>query len=177
MTMRVLRSLAVGAVGALSLVAAACGERGPLRPEIRLAAGEFMLRISTDPMPPHARESQRWRVVVTNRETSEPIQTGEGRIFATSRDGRSIWDGLVKGEEVGTYYGNLSFLTAGEWAMAVQFRADSAQPLDRVDWIQEVRAERPLGAEGQQIAPPTSQPRPSPSDTTGPVITPPSSGS
>ena len=100
MTTRVLRSLAVGAVGALSLVAAACSERGPLRPEIRLTAGDYSMRISTDPMPPHARERQRWRVVVTSRETNQPIQGGEGRIFSTSRDGRSIWDGLVKGEEV-----------------------------------------------------------------------------
>ena len=159
MTPRVLRSLALGAVGALSLVAAACGDRRPLRPEIRLSAGDFIMRISTDPMPPHARERQRWRVVVTDKETNQPIQNGEGRIFATSHDNRSIWDGLVKGEEVGTYYGNLSFLTSGEWAMAVQFRGDSARPLERVDWLQEVRPERPLGAE---ISTPTSTPTPPP---------------
>lgn len=158
MTSRVLRSIAVGAIGALSLVAAACAERGPLRPEIRLMAGEYAMRISTDPMPPHARERQRWRVVVTDRETNQPIQSGEGRIFATSRDNRSIYDGFVKGEEPGTYYGYLTFLTAGEWAMAVQFRSDSTLPLEKVDWIQEVRPERPLGAEFQDSAAATPAP-------------------
>ena len=107
----------------------------------------FVFTISTDPMPPFARERQRWRVVVLDRTTRQPIQHGEGRIFATRRDGTSEWDGFAKGEEVGTYYGFLDFLTAGEWAMAVQFRTDSTLPLQRVDWIQEVRPERPLGAD------------------------------
>ena len=71
---------------------------------------------------------------------------GFNRIFASSREGSNTWDGFQKGEEVGTFYGYLNFLTAGEWAMAVQFRTDSTLPLQRVDWIQEVRPERPLGS-------------------------------
>lgn len=147
MTTRVRRLLAVGALALAPLAAAACD--GPTRrpPELRLQSDSFVFTISTDPMPPFARARQRWRVVVLDRNTRQPIQVGEGRIFATSRDGLSEWDGFAKGEEVGTYYGNLDFLTSGEWAMAVQFRADSTLPLQRVDWIQEVRPERPLGAD------------------------------
>ena len=147
MTARVRRLLAVGALALAPLAAVAC--EGPARrpPELRLQSDSFVFTISTDPMPPFARERQRWRVVVHNRDTRQPIQQGEGRIFATSRDCTSEWDGFAKGEEVGTYYGYLDFLTSGEWAMAVQFRTDSALPLQRVDWIQEVRPERPLGAD------------------------------
>ena len=146
MTARVRRLLAVGALALAPLAAVAC--EGPARrpPELRLQSDSFVFTISTDPMPPFARERQRWRVVVLDRDTRQPIQQGEGRIFANSRDGTSEWDGFAKGEEVGTYYGRLNFLTAGEWAMAVQFRADSTRPLQRVDWIQGVLPERPLGS-------------------------------
>lgn len=133
------------AVGAFALVAVACGERQALKPEIRLSSEEYTFRISAERMPPSAREDNRWRVDVTDRETRQPVQNGEGRIFATSHDGVNAWDGFVPGEEPGVYYGTLSFLTSGEWAMAVQFRTDSTRPLQRVDWVQEVLPERPLG--------------------------------
>jgi hypothetical protein len=146
-TARVRRLLAVGALALAPLAAVAC--EGPARrpPEIRLLSDSFVFTISTDPMPPSARERHRWRVVVLDEKTRQPIQSGEGRIFASSHDGLSTWDGFAKGEEVGTYYGYLDFLTSGEWAMAVEFRADSTLPLQRVDWIQEVRPERPIGAD------------------------------
>lgn len=147
MTHRVRRLLAVGALALAPLAAAAC--EGPARrpPELRMQTDSFVYTISTTPMPPSARERHRWRVVVQNKTTGQPIQQGEGRIFASSRDGLSTWDGFAKGEEVGTYYGYLDFLTAGEWAMAVEFRTDSMLPLQRVDWLQEVRPERPVGAD------------------------------
>ncbi|HEY0970563.1 MAG TPA: hypothetical protein VGE02_06270 [Gemmatimonadales bacterium] len=118
-----------------------------------MTTDDFVFRISSEPMPPYAREPHRWRVIITDRETRRPIENGEGRIFASSRDGASTWDGFRKGEEIGTYYGNLNFITAGEWAMAVQFRTDSTLPLQRVDWLQGVLPERPLGAESAGAAP------------------------
>jgi hypothetical protein len=148
------RRLAVVASALLIAVAAACADRQAQRPEIRLTTDDFIFRISSEPMPPYARESHRWRVIVLDRETRRPIENGEGRIFANSRDGTSTWDGFAKGEEVGTYYGRLNFLTAGEWAMAVQFRTDSALPLQRVDWIQGVLPERPVGADSTEAARP-----------------------
>ncbi|HEU4628669.1 MAG TPA: hypothetical protein VFS08_02960 [Gemmatimonadaceae bacterium] len=143
MTRRAVRPLAAAA--ALLLVAA-CGAPQPRSPEIRLSTEDFTFRISADTMPPFAREASRWRVVVTDRETQQPVENGEGRIFATSHDNANTWNGFEKGDEVGTYYATLRFITAGEWAMAVQFRADSTRPLQRVDWIQEVRPARPLGS-------------------------------
>ena len=140
------RALRPMALGATLLLVAACAAPQPQSPEIRLSTEDFTFRISADTMPPFARERIRWRVVVTDRETRQPVQDGEGRIFATSHDNANTWDGFAKGEEVGTYYGTLNFITAGEWAMAVQFRTDSTRPLQRVDWVQEVRPERPLGS-------------------------------
>jgi hypothetical protein len=142
MIARACRSLAVGAA---ALLAVACTERQALKPEIRLTSADFTFRVSAERMPPAAREDDRWRVEVTDRESRQPVQGGEGRIFATSHEGTNSWDGFTPGEEPGVYYGTLSFLTAGEWAMAVQFRADSTKPLQRVDWVQEVMPERPLG--------------------------------
>jgi hypothetical protein len=33
-------------------------------------------------------------------------------------------------------------VTAGDWAIAIQFRRDSTKPLERIDWMQQVRGER-----------------------------------
>jgi hypothetical protein len=109
-------------------------------PGIRMTSTTFQFRASAEPMPPRARERTRFRVVVRDRETGEPVEGGEGRVFASSRDGASAWDILVPGEELGTYYANLNFITAGDWAMALQFRRTEDDPLERVDWMQDVMA-------------------------------------
>lgn len=132
----------VGRLGLMAaVVALAACDRGPRVVELRQFTEHYTLRVSAQPSPPRAREDARFRVVVLDKETNQPIQNGEGRIFATSRDGKSIWDGFAKGEEVGTYYGTLNFLTSGTWAMAIQFRRDSTLPLERVDWMQEINSE------------------------------------
>jgi hypothetical protein len=130
------------AAAALALAGAACqgGERAPA--ELRQFTENLVIRVSSDPQPPRAREAIVWKIVVRDKETGQPIENGEGRIFATSRDGASTWDGLEPGPELGTYYGRLRFVTAGEWAVAIQFRKDSTQRLERVDWMQDVRGAR-----------------------------------
>ena len=127
----------------LALVVLALGCSGTKRaPGISLISETFAFRVSSEPMPPHARERNIYKIVVLDRKTNQPIEKGEGRIFATSRDAVNIHDGLEPGPEVGTYYGTLNFITAGDWAVAVQFRRDSTQRLERIDWMQDVRAER-----------------------------------
>ena len=120
----------------------ACNSSNQRAPGISLISESFNFRVSSDPLPPHARERNVYKIVVLDRKTNQPIENGEGRIFATSRDAVNIWDGLAPGPEVGTYYGTLNFITAGDWAVAVQFRRDSTQKLERIDWMQDVRAER-----------------------------------
>ena len=109
--------------------------------DLRQWTDDYTFRISTDPMPPRARERIAFKVVVQDKESRQPIEKGEGRIFATSKDRKNIWDVLEPTAEPGTYRATLSFLTAGDWAVAIQFRRDSTQKLERVDWMQTVKPE------------------------------------
>lgn len=120
-----------------SAAGVACGPNQRLY-ENRQWSDNFAFRITVEPSPPRAIEDAKYRIVVQDKKTGEPIETGEGRIFATSQDGANTDDGLAKGKEVGTYYGRLFFPTSGDWAVALQFRRDSAQRLERVDWVQTV---------------------------------------
>jgi hypothetical protein len=120
------------------LVAVACGP-SQKNTDLRQWTDDLTFRISTDPMPPRAREKIAFKVVVQDKESRQPIEKGEGRVFATSRDGKNVWDVLEATPEPGTYRASLSFLTAGDWAVAIQFRRDSTQKLERVDWMQTVK--------------------------------------
>ncbi|MGK2961424.1 MAG: hypothetical protein ACSLFK_04655 [Gemmatimonadaceae bacterium] len=124
-------------IGAVVLLAA-CNSDRDRTVSNRQWSDSFAFRITVEPTPPRAIEDAVYRIVVTDKATNEPIETGEGRIFATSADGANTDDGLLKGKEVGTYYGRLFFPTTGDWAVALQFRRDSTQRLERVDWIQGV---------------------------------------
>lgn len=100
------------------------------------------IRISFEPAPAHAREDIRYRVIVQDRESGQPIENGWGQVYATSRDGKNTYDNLVPGTPLGSYFGDLNFLTSGQWAVAVRFRRDSLAPLETVTWTQDVHAER-----------------------------------
>jgi hypothetical protein len=119
-------------------LAAACAtSSGP--PELRLYTDDLAFRVSFDPTPPRALDDVRFRVVVRDRKTGQPIENGQGRIFATNEDRHSIDNGLTAGPEVGTYYTTLRFVNAGPWALGLQFRRDSTQRLQRTnDWMQDV---------------------------------------
>jgi hypothetical protein len=126
----------------VSLVAAAltsCGSNPKLL-ELRLWSDSYAFRVTVNPMPPKALEPILYRIVVQDKKTGQPIETGEGRIFATSADRANTSDGLKKEKELGTYSGRLFFATSGDWAAAIQFRREPnpRMPLERVDWIQSV---------------------------------------
>jgi len=125
----------VAAIAAALIVA--CGPN-PRALDNRQWSDNFAFRITVDPSPPRAIEDATYKIVAQDKKTGEPIETGEGRVFATSRDGANTRDGLAKGKEVGTYYGRLFFPTSGDWAVGLQFRRDSTQKLERVDWVQTV---------------------------------------
>ena len=126
----------------LAAIAAACEGSRREPGEMRLKTEKYAFTITPEVSPPVAREPIVYKVVVRDRETGQPVENGEGQIFASSRDGAQTWDGLTPGPEPGTYYGRVNFITAGEWAMAVRFRRDSTESLERVDWMQEVRNAR-----------------------------------
>jgi hypothetical protein len=126
----------------LSATVLSCTARDPEAAlDTRLWTNDLAVRVRLTPRPPHAREDIIVKVVVTDKESGAPVENGEGRIYASSRDSVNIYDGLERGPEPGTYYAKLNFLTAGEWALGLQFRRDSTQALQSMDdppWYQTV---------------------------------------
>jgi len=124
------------------LVAAAVAscDSGPKTNEFRLWSDNYAFTVTMDPTPARALEPVVYRVVVQDKKTKQPIENGEGRIFATSADRANTSDGFKKEKELGTYSGRLFFATTGDWPAAIQFRRekDPRLPLERVDWIQTV---------------------------------------
>jgi hypothetical protein len=105
----------------------------------RLWTDDYYIRITSEPSPPRALEQVKYTVVVQDKATRQPIDIGEGRIFATNEDRKNTDNGFEKAPEPGTYRTTLFFATAGNWAMGVQFRRDSTKKLQRTnDWYQEV---------------------------------------
>jgi hypothetical protein len=117
----------------------ACDAGTPPKNELRLTTDDFVIRVAPENPPTRALEPIYWRVVVHEKETGKPVQGGQGRIFATNRDQKTTANGLEETGELGTYRTNIMFVTAGMWAMGLQFRRDSTQPLQRtVDWTQDI---------------------------------------
>ena len=83
-----------------------------------------------------------YTITVTDRKTGQPIETGEGRIFANTADGARTYDGFEKAPGIGVYTARLNFVTAGQWAIGIQFHSDSTKPLEKVEWMQDVLQER-----------------------------------
>jgi hypothetical protein len=136
------------AILTLALIAVPACRPEPRQFILRQSSESYSFRVSADPLPPRAREGTRYTIVVTDRKTKQPIEGGEGRLYASNAgaddpDRRTVWDGLARAEQVGTYTANMNFVTAGPWAVALEFRRDSASRLEKIEWRQDVRAEGP----------------------------------
>ncbi len=143
---------------------AACDEGSRPKNEIRFTTDDFVISVSAESLPVRALEPVHWRVVVSDLKTGKPIENGQGRVFATNRDHKSIANGLAPTGELGTYRTNLMFVTAGLWAMGIQFRTDSTQKLQQTqDWTQDVSSAEEIGAGA--ISAPLSAPLPDPDST------------
>ena len=129
---------------AVPLLALAAGCTGAARPlQIRTFSEHFEFRITSDPMPPRARENTIYRVTVIDKENGQPVEGGEGRIFANNESGTSTWDSFQPAPEVGTYTAKLRYVTAEQWAVGMEFRRDTlpGTKIERAtDWQQEVGA-------------------------------------
>jgi hypothetical protein len=122
--------------------AASCG--GDDRPDpLRQMSNSYSYTINPDDSPPHARQDIHYVIQIFDRKTRQPIDNGEGQLFASNNMGAKTWDGMTYGPEVGTYHAKLNFVVAGTWAVAIRFRRDSIRPLERIDWTQEVHDEKP----------------------------------
>jgi hypothetical protein len=113
----------------LTLAAVSCGP--PRTKELRTFTDTYSLSVSWEPKPPTARTPIVFKVVVRDKKTGEPIENGEGRMFANNIDGQSTFDSFTPSAESGTYTAKLRFITAGDWAIGIQFRKDSLAKLER----------------------------------------------
>src|SRR5258708_3887899 len=101
-----------GITGAFVIVlvgAVSCGP--PRKPELRQGSPSYSFTITSDPVPPHAREDIIYTITVKDRKTGQPIETGEGRIFANTREMAPTYDAFVKAPQVAAYSPTLNFLT------------------------------------------------------------------
>lgn len=135
------RSLALVAVAA-SMLVSACGPSSEQPPGFRQRSESYTFRVSSNVSPPAAREPIEYTIVILDRETGQPVENGEGQLFAQNRSGKQTYDALAAAPEAGTYKATVSYLLAGEWAVGIRFRRDSTAALERIDWMQEVVAER-----------------------------------
>lgn len=133
-------------VAAVAIAAVACGPNTKAT-ETRGWSDHYAFRVIPDVIPPRALEPVRFRVIVQDKKTGQPIETGEGRIYAQSKDGAKTNDGFKKEKEIGTYSGRLFFPVTGDWAIGLQFRRekDPHMPLESIDWIQAVVEPTPPG--------------------------------
>jgi hypothetical protein len=126
---------------------AACGPKaaGTANTEYRAFTEHYAFNIASEPSPPHAREKTLFKIRVRDKATSQPIEGGEGIIYGNTEDNSGkTWDSFTPGQAPGTYTAKLEFVIATNWALALQFRKDSTQPLEKVDtWYQTVLPERP----------------------------------
>jgi hypothetical protein len=136
----------VGVAIAASVLAACAPTGAP--PHQRLYTDDLSIQVWMTPVPPRSLEQIEFKVVVRDKESGEPIDGGAGRVFATNEDRKNVYNGLEKGAEIGTYYTMIMFVTAGSWAIGLQFRRDSTSALQRTnDWMQEVYPEAAPGQE------------------------------
>jgi hypothetical protein len=132
--------LLAGAIGLIVAGADACGP--PRRPEIRQGSKSYLFNITSEPIPPRARADVIYTVTVRDRKSGQPIDLGEGRIFANTIEGARTYDGFVKAPAVGAYTAKLRFVASGQWAVGIQFHSDSTKPLEKTEWMQDVLPER-----------------------------------
>ena len=135
------RLLAVGVAAACIACLDACGAGS--QGSLIYATESYTFTVLAPPISlPHAREDIVYKVLVKDRKTRQPVQNGEGQIFANMKEGPRSWDGFKYGPEMGVYSGTLNYTLSGIWAVAIRFRRDSLHPLERADWMQDVLGDR-----------------------------------
>lgn len=117
---------------------AACGPGGGKAPPLRQMSTSYSYTVSPDDAPPHARSDIHYTVTIFDRKTRQPIENGEGQLFASNAEHAKTWDSFTYGPEIGTYHAKLNFIVAGTWAVAIRFRRDSLHRVERIDWMQDV---------------------------------------
>jgi hypothetical protein len=127
------------ALAAALILASGCGAAATPPKGMPAYTDHYTMRIMSDPIRPRARERTTFKLVVRDKSSGRPIDGGEGLIYGNTKDPNvKVWDSFVAGPEPGTYYANVHYVVAGDWAMALRFHRDSTQRLEQVDWMQTV---------------------------------------
>ncbi|HSJ63892.1 MAG TPA: hypothetical protein VK922_08290 [Gemmatimonadaceae bacterium] len=126
----------------LAAVAVGCGPSAEQAAGLRQRSDSYTFRVASNISPPPAREPIEYTIVILDRESGQPVENGEGQLFAQHRSGKKTYDAMAAAPEAGTYKATVSYLLAGEWAVGIRFRRDSTAALERIDWMQEVVEER-----------------------------------
>jgi hypothetical protein len=111
----------------------------------------YLLEITTPGTPPRVGEAVTYAFFVRDRKTGQPIEAGEGHVFA--RAASDLVATLVKAPQVGRYQATLRFPRGGGWQVGVWFRDSSAGSAELTRWSQQVQ---PSSSEQQRsgITPP-----------------------
>ena len=136
------RAVSAAVLVVCAVLVVACGGNDK-PPPLRQMSMSYSYTISPDDVPPHARQDVHYTIQIFDGKTRQPIEAGEGQLFASNNEGAKTWDALAYGPEIGTYHAKLNYVVAGTWAVAIRFRRDSLRPLERIDWMQQVQDERP----------------------------------
>jgi hypothetical protein len=137
-------------VAAGLVILAACGPQKPRDLAVKQATQSYRFEILADSLPPYANEDIHYTITVIDRKTDQPVQRGEGQIYAQlNPSGRPYtFDVLTYGPAVGQYHSTLRFVIAGDngapWQMGLRFRRDSLSPLEVTNWSQQVLPERDI---------------------------------
>jgi hypothetical protein len=127
----------------IGVLAAACGRSESSEKALRQGTLSYSFSVRASESPPYAQDSIRYDILVVDQKTRQPIQAGEGQIYANHPQGPRTWDGLVYGPEVGTYHGWLVYTMPGTWSVNIRFRRDSTAVLEHTDWMQDVLTAKP----------------------------------
>ena len=139
-------------------VGTGCGPSTP--PPLSQNSQNYSFTIKPDDSPPHARQNIFYTIQVFDSKTRQPIENGEGQLFAgkpidpdaPTGPQSKTWDGMTYGPEIGTYHAKLNFVVAGTWAVALRFHRDTLHPFERIDWLQDVFDERPESTTAKQAS-------------------------
>src|SRR5437868_1125640 len=114
----------------IAIGASACVGARDKPPALHEMSTTYDFTIAPSQAPPRAREPIEYAITVLDVKTRQPIEDGEGQLFASGSTGGRTWDAMTYGPEVGTYHAKLSFVMSGFWAVAIRFHRDSLHPVE-----------------------------------------------
>jgi hypothetical protein len=144
-------------LAACSLLATSACEGTGSPNALRQGTPSYLLSITVPATPPVVQDDVTYVISVRDRSTGQPIETGEGRLFARSAE--QIVSPLIKAPQVGQYRATVRFPHAGAWMLGIRFREPRVKELELTQWGQLVRSTN--GAEEKTaITPPWRWSRP-----------------